>query len=242
MTHITNALAQRVIELNNEAIASSMKGMRQDGVVTLQRALAMISTIQEAKVTIVSQRDSNSPSIGEASLACSVPLSRPQCSKPFDDVLDFFNRAITIPEFNDEQEDGFWCLTCPKTLSRFQSTLLYNLGVVCHMEAVSSGSSMAFGNALQFYGGAYQVLESGSRSQGFPNASLLVVLALFNNMGHIHSCWMMNNDKTRQCIAWMQSAFAMPGVGQVLDTQDYSFFSQYISVTASCQLLLSPAA
>ena len=239
MTH-TNSIAQRVIELNNEAIASSLKGMRQDAVTTLQRALAMLLTFQETKVAVIS-RNTNSPRDGTC-LANSVPLSRHHCSKPFDDVFQLFNRAITIPTSNDDSNDGSWCLSCPKNHARIQATLLYNLGVICHMEAVCSGSSLTFGNALQFYVGAYQVLEGASRVHGFPNESLLLVLALFNNMGHIHSSSMMNSEKTRQCVTWMQSAFAMPQVQQVLDSEEYSFFSQYISVPAHRQLLLSPAA
>lgn len=231
---MTQTLAQRVIQLNNEAIASALKGFRQDGVVTLQRALAMVLSLQDNKVALTG-------SDNDVRLAYSVPLSQNQsCSKPFDDVFQFFNRAITIPA-DDEQ---FVSLACPHSRSRIQATVLYNLGVLCHMEAVCCGSSaIAYSHALQFYAAAYEVLETTARTYGFPqNDTLLLILALFNNMGHIHSGFMMDSDKTRQCVSWMQSAFATSQSQQVLTPEDYSFFSQYISVSASEQLLISPAA
>ena len=233
-----NSLPERVIELNNEAIASSLKGMRQDAVITLQRALAMLLTVQEAK-------SSNSPQVRRRAEAMrvskSVPLTQEQCSKPFDDVFMFYNRAMTIPT-EDDDLGGSWCLSCPQNRSRLQVTLLYNLGLICHTEAIQTGSSLAFHSSLQFYAGAYQVLEAKSRVQGLsPDESLLLV-AIFNNMGHIHSGFLMNSEKTRQCMHWMQSAFAVPQIQQRLDPEEHSFFSQYISVPAQRQLLLSPAA
>ena len=231
---MTQTLAQRVIELNNEAIASALKGFRQDGVVTLQRALAMVSSIQDTKVAALT-------SSSDLRLGCSVSLSQEtQCLKSFEDVFQFFDRAITIPA----DDERFLSLACPLIKARLQATILYNLGVLCHMEAVCSGSSsIAYTHALQFYAGAYQVLEVTARMYGFPqNDVLLVILALFNNMGHIHSSFMMDSNKTRQCVNWMQSAFATPQTQQVLTPEDYSFFSQYISVQADEQLLISPAA
>jgi len=244
MTHTTavatsSSVSQRVIELNNEAIATAMKGMRQNAVTTLQRALAMLLTLQNSKDLC------NSPSRRNETvplLAHSIPLleapSQDRCSKTLDDVFQFFSRAITIPV-----DDDVDYLNCPHFIARVQTTILYNLGVVCHMEAVCSGSSVLFGNALQFYSGAYQVLEGSSRTMGFPAESmLLLLLALFNNMGHIHSSALMNSDKTRQCVTWMQSTFAMPLVTRVLAAEEYLFFSQYICVPASQQLRISPAA
>lgn len=234
----TNSLSQRVIELNNEAIASSLKGMRQDAVITLQRALAMLLTVQEAK-------SSNSPQVRRRVAAMrvsnSVPLAQDQCSKPFDDVFVFFNRAMIIPT-EDDDLDRSRCLSCPRNRSRIQATLLYNLGLICHTEAIKTGSSLAFHSSLQFYAGAYQVLEATSRVLTLsPDESLLLV-AIFNNMGHIHSGCLMNSEKTQQCMQWMQSAFAVPQIQQSLDPEEHSFFSQYISVPAQRQLLLSPAA
>ncbi|CAB9510272.1 expressed unknown protein [Seminavis robusta] len=231
------SLAQRVIQLNNEAIVCAIKGFRQDGVATLQRALAMVLTCEESnQVSVV--RPSNEQQRDQ--MAYSVPLARDQCSKPFDDVFQFFNRAITLPQ----DDERFATLSCPHSRIRIQTTILYNLGVFCHMEAVCSGNStLAFANALQFYGGAYQVLENSSKIFGFPHDdALLLVLALFNNMGHIHSSFMMDSDKTRQCISWMQSTFATPQTHNALAPEDYAFFSQYISVPAGAQLLISPAA
>jgi len=254
---MTSSLAQRVIDLNNEAIAASLKDMRQDAVLTLQRALATLLTFQEAPSTTTTTAPKvagNASQDIELTSSYSVPLSRTHCSKHLDDVFTFYNRAITIPtpapqdEDMDQDDDEVACQllsSCPKYRTRMQATLLYNLGITCHMEGVASGNSAAFGNALQFYGAAYQVLENASRTQGFPeDDSILLVLALFNNMGHIHSSFLVDSDKTRQCVSWIQSAFATPQVqqGLALDAEDYAFFCQYVSVPAKRQLLLSPAA
>jgi hypothetical protein len=234
---MTQSLAQRVIQLNNEGIACAIKGFRQDGVITLQQALALVLTFQESTKVSVVRRNSEQQA---TRVAYSVPLLRNHCSKPFDDIFQFYNRAITIAE----DDERFSSMSCPHSLTRIQTTILYNLGVFCHMEAVCSGSStLAFANALQFYAGAYQVLESSCRVRGFPHDdALLLVLSLFNNMGHIHSSFMMDTEKTQQCVSWMQSTFAAPQTQHVLTPEDYAFFSQYISVPAGAQLMISPAA
>jgi hypothetical protein len=234
---MTQSVAQRVIQLNNEAIVCAIKGFRQDGVTTLQQALALVLTFQESNKVSAVRRCSGQQG---KRVACSVSLLRSQCSKPFDDVFQFFNRAITIAE----DDERFSTLLCPHSLTRIQSTILYNLGVLCHMEAVCSGkSTLALTNSLQFYAGAYQVLESSCREFGFPyEDALLLVLSLFNNMGHIHSSFTMDSEKTQRCVSWMQSAFAAPQTTHVLAPEDFSFFSQYISVPAAAQLMISPAA
>ena len=240
----TNSLSQRVIELNNEAIASSLKGLRQDAVITLQRALSMLLTVQDAQK---SSSSSSSPRVRRRAEAMrvsnSVPLAHEQIARPFDDVFAFFNRAITISSPDDDDDlAGSWSLSCPQNRSRLQATLLYNLGLICHTEAIQTGSSLVFHNSLQFYGGAYQVLEAKSRVLGLSPDESLILVAIFNNMGHIHSSCLMNREKTQQCMQWMQSAFAVPRIQKSLDAEEHSFFSQYISVPAQRQLLLSPAA
>jgi hypothetical protein len=234
---MTQSLARRVIQLNNEAIVCAGKGFRHDGVIILQQALALVLALQECNNASVVRRSAEQQ---ESRVAYSVPLLRDHCSKPFDDIFQFFNRAITIAE----DDERFSTLSCPHSLTRIQTTILYNLGVFCHMEAVCSGSStLAFANALQFYAGAYQVLESSCRVFGFPHDdALLLVLGLFNNMGHIHSSFMIDIEKTQQCVSWMQSTFAAPQTQHVLAPEDYAFFSQYIAVPAGSQLMISPAA
>ena len=227
------SLGQRVIQLNNQAIEVAIEGYRKDGVVILQQALALLLTVQENNKVSVATRSCEQQ---RARRTYSVPLSRKQCSQTFDDIFQFYDRAITFAE----DDERFSTLSCPRTCTHIQATILYNLGVICHKEAVCSGTStMAFVNALQFYAGAYTSLES---SPILDDDAILLVLSLFNNMGHIHSSFMMDSGKTQLCVSWMQSTFAAPHTHHALSPHDYDFFSQYISVPAESQLAISPAA
>lgn len=235
------SLAQRVIELNNKSIADMRNGRHEFAIKTLQHALSLVVKLPEQPLTAASSDDTYNDYF-----CCSVPLTPPSLNKVgsssshCNDVFDFFNRAIVLPELYDDDNDKDCFLLRPQHRSRVQAVLLFNIGAFYHVHGVEFGDTAALTQALTFYGWAYYAIESTSKVFGFQDA-LLLLLSCFNNMGHIHSIF-MNADKTRQCFQWMQSTFATPNIQHILQEADYTFFFQYISVTASRQLLLSPAA
>lgn len=221
-----------VVELNDKAVACMLKNDFQGALETLQIALSRVTAIQDQSPTAAAA--SNFSFQNESPIA-SIPITRDINSTPFDGIFVFFNRALVIPHHCD------FDLSCPKNKSRALATVLYNVALVYHMEAIKRGDSTIFRHALSYYGWSYCVIESSAGQFGFQDV-LLLLLALFNNMGHIHASVFVNSEKTQQCMQWLQSTFAGKTIKRALFPEDYKFFFQYISMMSSRQLRLAPAA
>jgi hypothetical protein len=227
----SQAITQEIVSLNDKAVACVLKKDYQSALQTLQVALARIMSLQAQP----SQQPFFSMSNGESPIA-SIPL---HCTFPKaaegTGIFVVFDSALVIPHHCD------FDLSCPKNRSRAMATILYNVGLVYHLEAIQRGDSSIFAHALNYYGWAYYVVETASQQYGFQDI-LLMLLALFNNMGHIHSSHSIDAEKTRQCLRWMQSTFANPKIKTVLLQGEYQFFFQYISMQSHRQLQMAPAA
>ena len=162
----SHAITEDIVDLNDKAVASILKNDHQTALQTLQMALARILALQ-------SQPQHCLP-FGEDSPIASIPLSTPASSSN-DGVFVVFNRALVISHSDD------FDLSCPKNRSRALATILYNVGLVYHLEAVHRGDSAILGHALTYYGWSYYVVESASQQYGFHDV-LLLLLSLFNNM------------------------------------------------------------
>jgi hypothetical protein len=234
-----HVVTEDVVDLNDKAVASMLRSDFQGALQSLQVALARILSLQAQPSTMRSSAyfGDSSTSNDESPIA-SIPLtSSPVNSEAFDGIFLLFNRALVIPRHCD------FDLHCPKHQSRALATVLYNVALVYHIESMRQGQhqTMLLKHALQYYGYAYRAIESAAQEYGFEDV-LLLLLALFNNMGHVHTMLLDDANLTRQCLRWMQATFANPRIKRLLFPEDYQFFFQYISMVASQQLLLAPAA
>lgn len=87
------------------------------------------------------------------------------------------------------------------------SSLLYNIGLCYHHRELQSGatpSQRGLKIALDYYKAALQVVE-GHYDDGKPEDILLLLLALFNNMGHIYSNFLSGIMETRHCANWIRT-------------------------------------
>jgi len=92
-----------------------------------------------------------------------------------------FNRALTMPI------NIAWLLAASESL-RFLSSaiLLYNIGLSLYLNGRQRGASHLIGQAIQFYHASYHILRDHNLINQ-PNLSALPVMALLNNIGHIHA-------------------------------------------------------
>ena len=234
----SHAITEEIVALNDKAVACILKKDYHSALQSLQVALARAMSLQQNNANSQPPLPPHPSYLADQSPVASIQL-RNSVAKQADGTGIFvvFDRALVIPHNVD-----FDLLNCPKNRSRALATILYNVGLVYHLEAIQRGNSTAiFTRALNYYGWAYYVIETTSQQYGFQDI-LLLLLALFNNMGHIHSSFHMDVDKTRQCLRWMQSTFANPKIRTVLFAEDYLFFFQYISMQSHRQLQLAPAA
>lgn len=246
------------IELNNNAVSYLLKGEHGFALQTFQESLSKFLSFQETvlRQSIIQQdetQDNATTSNKERfvlepaqMLSVNVPSSyyynhsdNPiESDASFEDIFQFFNRAMLL---QDHEDYMLSLVNSPKKRSRTMATILYNIAICYHLQGLHTGIGQAYSHALNFYGQAYSTIEQSSQQYGFQDA-LLLVLALFNNMGHIHNIALVNSEKTRQCIYWMQSTFRTPGIKTILSIEDYHFFFQYISVSSQKQLLIAPTA
>jgi hypothetical protein len=120
-----------------------------------------------------------------------------------DNMFVLFNRAIILSP------------SAHANKAATESVLLYNLGFVYHREGVERGCSALLRKALQAYETAWQVLRKS------PAGSDLVMFALVNNMGHIHSHFFNEQaaDGCRRCLSLNISTYS-----NILSKHDFAFF------------------
>jgi hypothetical protein len=121
-----------------------------------------------------------------------------------DNMFVLFNRAIILsPSARVDK-------------AATESVLLYNMGFAYHREGVERGCSALLRKALQGYETAGRVLRKS------PAGSDLVMFALVNNMGHIHSHFFEKQaaDCCQRCLSLNISTYA-----HILSKYDLAFFT-----------------
>jgi len=239
------ALSKDIATLNDRAVEWMLKKDFGKSLETLQLALSKAVALQQTTALQAPFLQTPAEQQHEESPIASIPLSATPFDTTADGIFVLFHRAMIIPHDHHHHH----ChneSTQQKSQSRALATLLYNVGLVYHLQALHiphchQATEQLFAHALQYYYHAYYIIETSSHHYGFQDV-LLLLLALFNNMGHIHAGVYVNAEKTRQCMRWMQSTFASKNTKRVLFPADYQFFFQYISVVAARQLRLAPAA
>jgi hypothetical protein len=137
-----------------------------------------------------------------------------------DCMFVLFNRAIILSPSARSDE------------ATTASVFLYNMGFVYHREGVERGCSALLRKAVHAYETARQSLRKS------PAGSDLVMFALVNNMGHIHSHLFNRQaaDGCRRCLSLSISTYS-----RILSKYDVAFFCMNFRKT-DLLLKLAPAA
>jgi hypothetical protein len=151
---------------------------------------------------------------------CGVSIDHPLCktntsflSASPDNLFDFYNRAFVI---SPNIAGGLPVIYESVTVA----VLLYNTGLNCHGNAIRSGSSRELRRALQMYKMSLRIIQDNSSLHG-EDMLQVVLLALLNNMGCIHSHFYDWNEMN-ECREDLYSLFAS---SNNLTMEDYVFFS-----------------
>jgi hypothetical protein len=136
-----------------------------------------------------------------------------------DSMFVLFNRAIILLQSARADE------------ATTASVLLYNMGLVYHREGIERGCSALLRKALHGYEMAGRVLHKS------PAGSDLVMFALINNMGHIHSHFFNKQvaDGCRRFLSHDISAYS-----RILSKYDLAFF--FMNFLKTDLLQYAPAA
>lgn len=153
-------------------------------------------------------------------------------------VFTLCNRAFVFPDLSTAKGDTV-SFACPHVQSQIQGTLLFNLALGFHNMAIWRGSSRLLSAALRLYERSYSVVRDAWEGSSLEDI-LLLLMAQFNNMGHIHSNT-FDMERTRHCMAWLQSAIAWKGSAS-MEGEAYFFFFKNISYIPMQEVTLAPAA
>lgn len=177
----------RIPAVNREAVACLERRRNRDAFALLNQGLrAMLLVIQER------QDDNHYLSTGllnKETMVSSVPLTSSPTDMSYspDNFFQFYEAAFVI---SDDKEK----------MNRFlfqdvaAATLMYNTGLLFHRQGNERGDYKMLKRALYMYEMATSLLQQGSGQE----ADNLLMLALTNNMGHIHSHF-FEKDKVLLC-------------------------------------------
>jgi hypothetical protein len=225
------------MQLNNQALVHMMEGNHNETVGALGTALTNLKMYQELGSAAVSSSVSqHKPLHGNevqdmSTRLCSIPLSSSSNSSGDYSIFTLFDRALVIPQ----------CPEITGNTDRIMAMLLYNMGLCLHLQATSSGKALEMDGALQLYEMAFSVVEDAWAEFDVDDLMLLL-LALFNNMGIIHSS-RFENAKTRTCLDWLSTLAANPIFQSLMEKPEYTPFFMNLLVAMKQQThTCSPAA
>lgn len=125
--------------------------------------------------------------------------------------------------------------------------VLYNTGLSLHLKGmeddqIKQTQTQSLHLAAKFYTMALQVLEDSYCQDGSSSELLLLLLALFNNLGHIH-CHLFNVPEAQRCVEWLRSLVTAKSLLLLPDMRDeHSFFCMSILIPPGSEFALAPAA
>lgn len=164
----------------------------------------------------------------------SVPIALPD-SDPTKDSTDnlfvFYSRVFVFAERNQGPP------------MREFVVLLYNLALAHHEEGIHKNTPSLLEDSLEFYEMAVDIMKS--LSQQMDDYDLLLLLAVVNNMGHIHS-HLLNFQETREKVELVKRLTAVANKRRNQSTTgsetEYSFFFQAAVSHDGRELSAAPAA
>jgi hypothetical protein len=117
--------------------------------------------------------------------------------------------------------------------------LFYNIGLIYHREAIRYDRAEMFSEALDLYTTSLHLL-GGNASCSIPSCNLLL-LGLFNNIGHIHSHF--NNEvQTLYCRDQLTAVFLSTDCTRLLTKDEFVFFYMNVLFAVRRFPIIAPAA
>ena len=210
---------------NNRAIQHLRQGNSSDAVLILLKAVFRLRKAR-AREGVPKGFQSKEGQAVLSQLAANISLEVfPKPQTPTEAAFPLFDQAFVFSNSAHTTDDAhLWPLT--------YGILLYNTGLALHVKGMENGGQpQSLHLAMKFYRMALEVLEAPV------GGSLLLLLALFNNMGHIQ-CHFYNVEEALQCVDWLKALISAKST--VLRPREHSFFS--LSVLTGSKLTLAPAA
>jgi hypothetical protein len=237
-------------DVNSRAILLLQQNRHMDAICWLRRGLRNLASLEHT--TYDAQQQQNAHATHHAPLkfvdsmgmhieggerptySVNIPEVRDTIiSETPDNIFVVFHRAFHLSN-NGELK--------PSANSTIASaTLLYNMGLAWQHLGTQENNAVALKKALFAYERAYSIL-SRSQQQCNDSLSYLIMLALCNNMAHIHSHF-FNLEEAKTCRDLIPRILACssPGMSSMA-TDDYAFFLSEAMLLQGQGLKFAPAA
>lgn len=104
---------------------------------------------------------------------------------PQDDTIVLFNRMLRISALKESRAGT----SCRARIQLTTALIMYNIGLVHHVQGLKKGQSEVLKKALSWYNMSLKAFLSDGNSRDTPcqRANALIPMAVLNNMGHIHA-------------------------------------------------------
>lgn len=244
-----------IFESNNRAVGRLRRGNPSEAVLILLKTVFRLRKLRSSRGMISSSGSfqvEEPQEMGQFVVDIWVPhLSsllqhpeRPEQDQNDNDISNRLHAQRAIPLYNHAfvftpstyakhepqyKDAHLWPLT--------YAVLLYNTALALHLKGLQGEANFAnkpsFHLAIKFYKLAVGVLEQASTVP-----CLLLLLALHNNLAHVH-CSLYNVEEALQCVAWLKTVLSSKKV-VALSASLLSFFS--FNVLTGRELSLAPAA
>jgi hypothetical protein len=267
--------AKQILEMNNFAVARILDDEPSECLEIFRSALHHLQSVLQAQIAngvaaavapmiVAASLTQESQSSTSLTQFQSVPLDNPTRNtaalhaSQSNGTFSFFHRMMTMAPESLTQLDAAACTDQDASLLFFQDQLLallfFNMAVAHHHVGLRQGKSSELQTALYLYELAFSMVE-GSRRMALGDRQVLL-LAIYNNMGHCHSCF-CNTDATQACVEWIQKIFwAYPPAARQqqassksttstkssLELFDLEFFVQYMPLRPREQGSIASAA
>jgi len=173
----------------------------------------------------------------EESSATKDVLLNAEVSTSPSNCFTIFNRAFVLGDYST----GQYTLSQFRYLSHVSAVLLFNIAFVHHRIGVKEGSSKAFAKAHEIYSMSLFLLEETALMGMYSSQFNLLLLALFNQLGHIESHF-FNTVQTVRYREQMLAIFIVTDCTRLLSKEDYIFFYMSLLFSINRWPALAPAA
>lgn len=236
------ASLQHCINWNTNAVALTLAGRNDEAITTIKKSLKVLETLFNASKQGDNIRSaSSSASLASPTIAQSPIVSVPilNAEQALKNVNSPSNLFTLYPRMFRIAPDAANKLSISKILV----VLLYNLAIASHIEAITQESPCPshLKKVLELYETAMRVAHT-SWSTHDAEELLCVLLALTNNVGHVHS-HMLNFQQTRESLSLQMHLLARATEENPLAMEDYEIYFESVCVFLDGHdLCLAPAA
>lgn len=154
-----------------------------------------------------------------------------------------FNRAFSFEDTDHPSSNGTFesSLEWTHKMQLLPVVILFNTGLTYHRMALNTAGKDEFVKAFRFYELALKTIdEKISRALRSSDYNLLQ-LALYNNMGYIHSHF-FNEKETMVCAGRLLATFASIDCSTMLSKEEYVFYYMNLLFLLNRSPVFAPAA